>query len=113
MMPRHGKKERYLDAPYEKRDPLWNAWLDEEWSDGNPYHPYRERVHRVFKAMCGPGWEQVLRSTPVVNVCPFRTVQTGHLPPALWSGSGPPWHRPESVGLFPDPEPAPSAPSGR
>ncbi len=83
----HDKKERYLDAPYEKRDPLWNAWLDEEWPDGNPYHPYRERVHRIFKAMCGPGWEQVLRSTACFNVCPFRTVQTGHLPPALWSAS--------------------------
>ena len=83
----HDKKERYLDAPYEKRDPLWNAWLDEEWPDGNPYHPYRERVHRIFKAMCGPGWEQVLRSTACFNVCPFRTVQTRHLPPALWSSS--------------------------
>ena len=83
----HDKKERYLDAPYEKRDPLWNAWLDEEWPDGNPYHPYRERVHRIFQAMCGPGWEQVLRSTACFNVCPFRTVQTGHLPPSLWSSS--------------------------
>ena len=83
----HDKKERYLDAPYEKRDPLWNAWLDEEWPDGDPYHPYRERVHRLFKAMCGPGWEPILRSTACFNVCPFRTVQTGHLPPSLWSSS--------------------------
>ena len=83
----HDKKERYLDAPYEKRDPLWNAWLDEEWPDGDPYHPYQERVHRFFKEMCGPGWEQILRSTACFNVCPFRTVQPGHLPSFLWSSS--------------------------
>ena len=67
----HDKKERYLDAPYEKRDPLWNAWLDEEWPDGNPYHPYQERVHRLFKEMCGSGWKPILRSTACFNVCPF------------------------------------------
>ena len=37
--------------------------------------------------MCGPGWEPILRSTACFNVCPFRTVQTGHLPPSLWSFS--------------------------
>ena len=80
----HDRDQGYLGAPYERREPPWNAHLDERWPDGDPYSPHQKRVHRLFEALYGSEWEGALRATACWNVCAYRTARVGDLPPELW-----------------------------
>ena len=80
----HDRDQGYLGAPYERRDPPWNAHLDERWPDGDPYSPHQKRVHRLFEALYGSEWEGALRATACWNVCAYRTARVGDLSPELW-----------------------------
>ena len=80
----HDRDEGYLGAPYERREPPWNAHLDERWPDGDPYSPHQKRVHRLFETLYGSEWEGALRATACFNVCAYRTARVGDLPLELW-----------------------------
>ena len=80
----HDRDQGYLGAPYERREPPWNAHLDERWPGGDPYSPHQKRVHRLFEALYGSEWEGALRATACFNVCAYRTARVGDLPPELW-----------------------------
>ena len=72
----------YLEAPYEERS--FNAWLDEEWPEGNPH---QRATRKLFQQMYGDRWESVLRSTACFNTCPFRTTSAKDLSGSLWDAS--------------------------
>ena len=83
----YDRDEGHLGAPYERRDPPWNAYLDERWPDGDPYTPRQKRVHRLYESLIGSEWVPALRATACFHVCGFRTVRVGDLSPELWTYS--------------------------
>ena len=83
----HDRDEGHLGAPYERRDPPWNAYLDERWPDRDPQTLHHKRVHRLYQSLFGSQWERALRATACFHVCGFRTVRAGDLPAELWTYS--------------------------
>ena len=83
----HDRDEGHPGAPYERRDPPWNAYLDERWPDGDPHTLRQKRVRRLYESLFGSEWVPTLRATACFYVCGFRTARVGDLQPELWACS--------------------------
>ena len=97
--------KEYRKWAYEK--PGYCAWLDEGWEKrgGGSYpagtEPHQKSAHKAFQAMYGDVWQDILRSTPCLNVVPFRTPSREKLPCGAW-GVAQPWFRQVLRHLQPD-----------
>ena len=85
-----GGSKKYYEADDSERKmrsgdmPYFNAYLDENWGNskralrGRGQAPLQIAAQRVFQAMYGDDWENILRNTPCFNLAPICSKGSPH-----------------------------------